>query len=62
MDPTVKKLLKDIGFIFEELEELNGFEIVFDRMVFESPLRKNIGNNVDNIDEHYIIDITDYYN
>lgn len=27
MDPSVKKLLKDIGFVFEELEELNGLMI-----------------------------------
>lgn len=42
-------------------EELDDFAIVFDRICFDTVQRRNIGKNMDVIEEYYITDITDYY-
>lgn len=41
--------------------ELDDFVIVYDRMCFDVDQRKNLGLNMDVIEEYYITDITDYY-
>ncbi len=44
-----------------DTKNLGEFSIVFDRMVFDTMLRRNLANKMDLIDEYYITDIADYY-
>ncbi len=42
-------------------KELDDLAIIFNRMVFDQPIRRNLGKNLDYVEECYITDITDYY-
>jgi hypothetical protein len=44
-----------------DTQNLSEFSIIFDRMVFDVGLRRNLANKMDLIDEYYITDIADYY-
>ncbi len=55
-------ILVEISSEYElAIEDLDEFSIVFDRMVFDTVLRRNLANNMDIINEYYITDIADYY-